>query len=111
MDLKITDKCFIEQSSNLGVDSTGNRIPARSVIFCKKRTFIIMEDGDIDKFTREELDAIYQAADKDFSFFETQVKELDAERNQSIVTSILEPLQVQGTRLEESRLLVSHQCQ
>ena len=57
------------------------------------------------------MDAIYQATDKDISFFETKVKELDAERNQSTITSILQSLQVQGTKLEDSKLLVSHQCQ
>ena len=92
----MTDECFIEQSSNLVVDSTGNRIPARSVIFYKKRAFIITEDGDIEKFTGEEVDAIYQDADEDFSFFETWVKELDAERNQSIITSNFRTLT--GTR-------------
>ena len=59
MGLKITDKCFIEQSSNLVVDSTGNRILARPVIFCKKRAFIITKDGDIYKFAGKEVDAIY----------------------------------------------------
>ena len=33
-------------------------------------------------------DVIYQAADKDFNFFEAQVRELDAERNQSIITTL-----------------------
>ena len=42
------------------------------------------------------MDVIYQAADKDFNFFEAQVKELDAERNQSIITSIFGTLT--GTR-------------
>ena len=30
------------------------------------------------------MDVIYQAIDKDFNFFEAQVRELNAERNQSI---------------------------
>ena len=88
MDLKIAGKCFIEQSSDLNVDSTGNRIPAKSIIFFKKRAFIITEDGDINRFSREEMNVIYQASDKDFNFFETQVREQDAERNQSILTCI-----------------------
>ena len=65
MDLKIIDKCFTEQSSNLIIDLAGNRIPARSVIFCKKRAFIIMVNGDIIKFIGEEVDAIHQADDND----------------------------------------------
>ena len=55
-----------------------------------------MEDGDIDKFTGEKVDGIYQATDKDFSFIEIQVNELDAERNQTIITSIFRTLT--GTR-------------
>ena len=78
------------------VDSVGNRIPAKSVIFYKNRAFIITEDGDIDKFTGEEMNVIYQATDEDFNFFEAQVRELDAERNQSIITGILGPLKIQA---------------
>ena len=110
MSLKIASKYFIEQGSDLIVDSAGNRIPAKSVIFRKKRAFVISKDGHIDKFTGEETDVIYQATDKDSNFFKAQVRELDVERNQSIITSILEPLQVQGTRLEGCKLLVYHQC-
>ena len=40
------------------------------------------------------MDVTYLAADKDFNFFEAWVRELDAETNQSIITSILGPLQV-----------------
>ena len=55
---------------DLIVDSTGNRIPAKCVIFCKKRAFIITEDGNINKFSVEDMDVIYQASDEDFNFFE-----------------------------------------
>ena len=76
MDLKIASKCFIEQDAYLIVDAGGNEIRAKSVIFCKKRAFIITKGGDIDKFAGEEMDLIYQAADEDFNFFKAQVKEL-----------------------------------
>ena len=46
MDLKIAGKCFIEQGPDLIVDAAGNKIPAKSVIFCKKA--IYTKDGDID---------------------------------------------------------------
>ena len=62
----------------------------------------------MDRFAGEDMDVIYQATDEDFNFFEAQVRELDDERNQSIITSILEPLQVLGTRLEECKLPVFH---
>ena len=111
MDLKIASKCFIEQGLDLIVDSAGKRIPVKSAIFCKKRSFIITEDGDINNFTGEERDVIYQATDEDFNYFEAQVRELDAKRNQSIIASILGSLKVQGTRLEEGKLPVFHQSQ
>ena len=106
MDLKIAGKCFIKQGSDLIVDSAGNRIPAKLVIFFKKTAFVIPKDGNINKFSGQEMDVIYQAADEDFNFFEAQVRKLDIKRNQSIITSILGPLQVQGARLEEGNLLV-----
>ena len=77
------------------MDSAGNRILAKSVIF-SKRAFIITKDGDINKFAGEEVDVNYQAADKDINFFKAQVWELDAERNQSIITSIFRT--ITGTR-------------
>ena len=61
MELKIMSKCFIEKDSDLIVDSAVNRIPAKLVIFCKKRAFIITKDGDVDTFSEEEMDVIYQA--------------------------------------------------
>ena len=49
------------------------------------------------------MDVIYQAADKDFNILRLRLY-------QSIIINILEPLQVLGTRLEEGKLLVFHQC-
>ena len=42
------------------------------------------------------MDVIYQATYEDFNFFEAQVRKLDAERNQSIITSIFRT--ITGTR-------------
>ena len=75
MDIKVVSKCLIEQGSDLIVDAAGKRILAKSVIFCKKRPFIITKDGDIDLFAGGEMDVIYQATDEDFNFFESQVRE------------------------------------
>ena len=47
-------------------------------------------------FSAEEMDVTYQASDEDFNFFEAQVRELDTERNQSILTSIFRT--ITGTR-------------
>ena len=62
---------------------------------------MITKDGDIDKFAGKEMCVIYQATDKDFNFFEAQVRELDSERNQSIITSIFRTLT--GTRQKTRR--------
>ena len=105
MGFSIARKCFIEQGSDLVADSAGNRIPAKSIIFCKKRVFIITKDGDIDKFSGEEMDVIYQASDKDFNFLETQIRELYAERNQSILTSIFRT--ITGTRYKTGKRQVA----
>ena len=105
MDLKIARNCFIEQGSDLIVDSAGNRITTKLVIFCKKKAFIITKDGDISKFSGEEMDVIYQVADEDFNFLKAQLRELDAERNQSILTSLFRT--ITDTRHETRRRQVT----
>ena len=105
MDLKIAGKCFIEQGLDLIVDSAGNKISAKSAIFCKKRPFIITEEGHIHKFLRPEMDVIYQASDEDFNFSKTQVRKLNAERNESVSTSIFRT--ITGTRHKTRRRQVT----
>ena len=78
------------------MDEAGNKLPAKSILFCKMMPFIITKDGDIDKFKGGKMDSIYQADDQYFNFFEEQVKELQAEKSQGIITSIFELLQVVG---------------
>ena len=51
------------------------------------------------------MDVIYQAADEDFNFFQTQARELDAERNKSISTSLLRT--ITGTRHKTGRRQVT----
>ena len=109
MDLKIASKCFVEKDSDLIVDSAGSRIPAKSVTVCKQKAFIITVDGDIDRFSGEGISVIYLATDEGFNFLEAQVRELDAERNQSVLTSIFTTLTGTKTRLEGYKSPVSHQ--
>ena len=68
------DKCFIEQGSGLVVYASGNRLPAKSVLFCRMTPFIITEDGGIDNFTGGKVDIIYQADDQCFDFFKNRSK-------------------------------------
>ena len=72
MDLKVISKCFIKQESGLVLDEAGNKLPAKSVLFCKMMPFIITKDWDIDNFEGGKMDAIYQADDQYFDFFEEQ---------------------------------------
>ena len=72
---------MLKKDSDLIVDSAGSRIPAKSVIVCKQKAFIITVDGGIDKLSAESISVIYQATDEDFNFLKAQVRELDAERN------------------------------
>ena len=81
MDLKVTGKCFVKQESGLVIDQMDNKLLAKSVMFCKMTPFIITEEGDIDNFTGGKMEAVYQADDQFFEFFEWQVKELQVERS------------------------------
>ena len=105
MDIRVVGEHFIEEGSGLIVNAAGNRMPAKSVIFCKKRPFVITEDGDINLFAGGEMDVIYQAADEGFNFLENQVRDLKAERNQSIITSTFRTLT--GTRHKTRRKQVT----
>ena len=56
------------------------------------------------------MDVTYQVSDKDFNFFKTQVRELNAERNRSVLTSIFRTITGTRHKQEECKLLVFHQC-
>ena len=57
------------------------------------------------------MGVIYQAIDQDFNFLEAQVRELEAERNQGVLTSILGLLEVLDERQGEGKTLVFSQHQ
>ena len=81
MDFKVTGKCFIKQESGLVIDEAGNKLPAKSLMFCKMTPFGITEEGDINNFTGGKMETIYQADNQFFEFIEGQVKELHVERS------------------------------
>ena len=85
------------------IDESGNKLPAKSILFCKMTSFIINMDGNIDKFKGGEMDAIYQADDQYFNFFEEQVRKLQAKKSQGIITSIFGLLHVVGIKQEGGR--------
>ena len=88
MDLEVTGKCFVEQESGLIIDEAGNKLPVKAVMFCKMTPFAITEEGDVDNFTGGKMETVYQADKQYFKFLEGQLKELQAERSQSIITSV-----------------------
>ena len=101
MDLKVTGKCFVKQESGLVIDVVGNNLLAKSVIFCKMTPFVITEEGNIDILIGGKMEVVYQADGQLFGFYKGQVKELQAERSQSIVTSVLWALM--GSRYKTRR--------
>ena len=56
------------------------------------------------------MNVIYQPADEDVNLFEAQARELDAERNHSILTSPFRTIPFTRQRLEEGKLPAFHQC-
>ena len=68
MDFKVAGKCFIEQGSGLVVDASGNKLPTKSVLFCRVTPFIITMDVDIENFAGGKVDAIYQADEEYFNY-------------------------------------------
>ena len=76
MYLKVAAKCVVKQDTGLVVDEVGNKLPAKSVMFCKMTPFIITEEGDIDYFMGGKMETVYQADDQYFEFFKEQVREL-----------------------------------
>ena len=58
------------------------------MIICKKKSFIITEELYINKFLSGEIDVVYQAKDVQFSYLQTQVHELKAEKQGGLFTNI-----------------------
>ena len=56
------------------IDEAGNKLPVKYILFCKMTPFIINENGKVDKFKGGKMDAIYQADDQYFEFFEEQLR-------------------------------------
>ena len=62
----------------------------QSVLVCKLIPFIITAEGDIDNFAGGKMEVIYQGDDQYFAFLEEQANEVNAEKNQSIITSVFQ---------------------
>ena len=105
MDHKVTGKCFVKQESGLVNDDAGNKLPVKSVMFFKMPPFVITEEEDTNNFTGGEMEAIHQADDQFFEFFEGQVKKLQMERSHSIITSVFQALR--GSRYKTRRMQVT----
>ena len=95
----------MEQETGFLVDETGNKLQAKSVMMCQMTPFVITEEGNIDHFTGGKMENIYNVDERYFDFHEEQVKELKAEKNQSILASIFRVLM--GTRCRTRRRQVT----
>ena len=79
---------LVKQGSGMVIGEAGNKLPEKSISFSKMTPFVITENGNEDKFKGGKMDAIYQADDLYFKFFEEEVREFQAEKSQCIITSI-----------------------
>ena len=68
-------------------------------------SFCDNEEGDIDYFPGGKMEDIYQADDRYFDFLERQVRELNEEKNQSILVSMFRALT--GSRCRTKRRQVT----
>ena len=44
MNLKVIGKSFVKQGLGMVIDKVGNKLPVKSILFCKMTSFIIMKD-------------------------------------------------------------------
>ena len=98
MDLKVTGKYFVKQKSGLVSDEAGNKLLAKSVMFCKMTPFIITE-GDIYNFTGGTMEAVHQVDNQFLEFFKGQVEELQTERTKALSLVSFELRGVVGIKL------------
>ena len=59
------------------------------MVMYRKTPFVIAKEGDVNHFTGGKMENVYHADERYFDFLEDQVKELKAEKNRSILASIV----------------------
>ena len=91
MDFKVAEK-YIVDHYGMVVDTEGRKILANTVIFCRIKYFIITEEGDIDCFPRGKTEFVYEADQAFFYFLKEQVRELQEEKTQSVITCVFKVL-------------------
>ena len=104
MDLKVIGKCFFKEGSGMVIDEACNKLPA---------VYLILQNDSL-RYHRQwwhrqvwwwEMDAIYQADDRYFDFFEEKVRKLQVKKSQGIITSVFQALT--GSRCKTRRKQVT----
>ena len=85
---QVAAKCSVEQKTGFLVDEAGNKLQAKSMVMCQMTPFVITEEGNVDHFAGGKMENIYHVDKWYFDFLEDQVKELKAEKSQSILASM-----------------------
>ena len=92
MEYQAADKCFMLQETCLLIDEVGGKPQAKSVVMCQMTPFVITKEGDGYHFTGGKMENSYPADEQYFNFLEGQVRELKAEKNQSILATVFRVL-------------------
>ena len=89
---QVRAKHSMEQETGFLVDVAGNKLQAISMMKCQMTPFVIPKEGNVDHFAGGKIENIYHAEERDLDFLEEQVKDLKAEKNQSILVSMFRAL-------------------
>ena len=80
--------CVCQPETDFCIDTDGAALPAGTVIICKKKPVTVTEELYIVEFLGGEISVVYQVKDWEFSYLETQVQELKAEKQGGLFTNI-----------------------
>ena len=84
---QVAAKCFVEQDNGILMDEAGIKLQAKSMVICQMIPFVITNEDNTDHFAGGKMENIYHVDERYFDFLEDQVKELKAEKNESIIAS------------------------
>ena len=68
---------------DLYTNKQGNIVIKGDVIFCKKQSFVVTEEGYIDYYSSGAMDNIFQALDSKFMTLQDEVKSQKSERSRN----------------------------
>ena len=72
--------CIHQPETYFYIVTDGAALPAGAVIILKEKPFVLTEELYIDEFLGGDISIVFQVKDEEFSYLETQVQELKAEK-------------------------------